>query len=204
VSQPPAAPPPEGRVRSPERAGPAHSPRSGAHRPRRPVWHDIAPALVVLLAVVAVLVAVVTLKDSVLGSSSTSSSGPSVPGDEDQQPAAPTAPTSTATATSTPSATATSPAPTVDKNVRVHVWNATSRSGLAAGAATKLTGKGWRASPAGNQSGYGDGTRVFYTRPALRLTAKAVAKALGGYPVKLSTAYGSGGVVVVLGSDYQA
>lgn len=190
-----------------ERGGPAHSPRSGAHRPRRPLWHDIAPTLVVLVAVLALVVGVFLLKDSVLGSSSTSSSGPSVPGDDDQQSPAPTAPASTGTPSGSPSSSATSTAssaPTVNKNVRVHVWNATSRSGLAAGAASKLTGKGWRASSAGNQSGFGGGTTVYYTKASLRVTAKAVAKALGGYPVKQSTAYGSTGVVVVLGSDYQA
>lgn len=159
------------------------------------------------VAVLALVVGVFLLKDSVLGSSSTSGSGPSVSGDEDPQSPAPTAPASTGTPSGSPSSSATttaSSAPTVNKNVRVHVWNATSRSGLAAGAASKLTGKGWQASSAGNQSGYGGGTTIYYTKASLRVTAKAVAKALGGYPVKQSTAYGSTGVVVVLGSDYQA
>lgn len=189
-----------------ERGGPSHAPRSGAHRPRRPLWHDIAPTLVVLVAVIAVVIGVFAVKDSILGSSSTSSSGTTVPNDDDDQGPAPTAPTSTSPTTSptssSPSSTAS--APTVDKSVRVHVWNATSRSGLAAGAAQKLSGKGWKASPAGNQSGYGGSTTVYYTKASLRATAKAVAKSLGGYPVKLGTAYGSSGVVIVLGSDYQA
>jgi hypothetical protein len=204
VSYPPAGPPPTGPAPAPGRAGPAHSPRSGAHRPRRPLWHEILPALVVLLAVAALVIGIFALKDSVLGSSSTSSSGSSVPGDDDNQPAAPTAPTSgpsaSATASHSPSST---PAPTVNRAVQVHVWNATSRSGLAKGAATKLSGTGWNASSAGNQSGYTGGTAVFYAKPSLKATAKAVAKDLGGYPARLSSAYGSG-VVVVLGSDYQS
>lgn len=159
--------------------------------------------LVVLVAVAALVVSVFALKDSVLGSSSTSSSGAG-PGDEDQQSPAPTAPAST-TPTTSPSSTATGgSAPTVNKAARVHVWNGTSRSGLAAGAAQKLSGKGWNASSAGNQSGYGARTTVYYPRAALRPTAKAVARALGGYPVKESTAYGSSGVIVVLGSDYRS
>jgi hypothetical protein len=150
------------------------------------------------------VIGVFALKDSVLGSSSTASSGAAPPADEDQQGPAPTAPTSS-TATTSPSSTATAKAtPTVNKAARVHVWNGTGRTGLAAGAATKLSGKGWNASSAGNQSGYGGRTTVYYPRPALLPTAKAVARALGGYPVKLSTAYGSSGVIVVLGSDYQA
>jgi hypothetical protein len=157
-----------------------------------------------MIAVLALLGGVFLLKDSVLGSSSTSSSGSVPPDDEDQQSAAPTAPQSSS-ATTSPSSTATgSSAPTVNKNVRVHVWNGTSRSGLAAGAAQKLSGKGWSASSAGNQSGYGAKTTAYYPRAALRATAKAVARSLGGYPVKLSTAYGSSGVIVVLGSDYHA
>jgi hypothetical protein len=163
----------------------------------------VAPVLVVLVAVVALVVGGFVLKDSILGSSSTSSSGGAPPADEDQQSPAPTAPASTG-ATSSPSSTATGgSAPTVNKAARVHVWNGTSRSGLAAGAAQKLSGKGWHATSAGNQSGYGGRTTVYYPRAALRPTAKAVAQALGGAPVRLSTAYGSSGVIVVLGSDYR-
>jgi hypothetical protein len=160
------------------------------------------PALVVLVAVAAVVIGIFALKDSVLGSSSTSTSGPSVPGDDDNQPAAPTAPTSgpSATATASPS-TSRTPAATVNRDVQVHVWNATSRTGLAKGAAGDLSGKGWKASSAGNQSGYTGGTAVFYAKASLKLTAKAVAKDLGGYPARLSATYGSG-VVVVLGSDF--
>jgi LytR cell envelope-related transcriptional attenuator len=207
VSHPPAGPSATGRAPAATsgRGGPAHSPRSGAHRPRRPLWHDLLPALVVLVAVAALVLGIFELKDSVLGSSSTSTSGPSVPGDGDNQPAAPTAPTSSAT--STPSATATNtathpPAATVDHAVKVHVWNATDRTGLAKGAATKLSGQDWTADSAGNKSGYTSGTAVYYAKASLKATAKAVAKDLGGYPARLSSSYGSG-VVVILGSDYQ-
>jgi LytR cell envelope-related transcriptional attenuator len=166
------------------------------------VWHDVLPALVVLLAVAALVIGVFALKDSVLGSSSTSSSGPSVPGDDDQ-PAAPTAPTSTATSSATATQGPSSPpAATVDHSVRVHVWNATDRTGLAKGAAAKLGGQDWKADSAGNKAGYTSGTAVYYAKASLRATAKAVAKDLGGYPARLSSAYGPG-VTVILGSDYQ-
>jgi LytR cell envelope-related transcriptional attenuator len=200
---PPTGPPPAGPAAVTGRAGPAHSPRSGAHRPRRPLWHEIVPGLVVLLAVTALVFAVFALKDSVLGSSSTSSSGPSGPSVQDNQPAAPTAPTSGPSAGATASRSAPSTAaPTVNRSVHLHVWNSTSRTGLAKGAVGKLSGKGWQASSAGNRTGYAGGTAVFYAKASLKLTAKAVATDLGGYPARLSAAYGSG-VVVILGSDYR-
>ena len=90
----------------------------------------------------------------------------------------------------------------INRAARVTVYNSTSRTGLAKGAASKLSGDGWRASSGGNQTGFNGSTTVYYTRPALRATAKAIAKDLGGYPVKQSTAYGSTGVIILLASDY--
>jgi hypothetical protein len=163
------------------------------------------------VAVLAVVLAFFQLKDSVLGSASTGSSGSSDPGPDDQQSAAPTAPVTTSpttkpTATSTaspssPSSSATSVAPSVNRKATVTVLNSTSRSGLAKSAAGKLSGAGWRASSGGNQS-FSGSTTVFYTQDRLKATAQAIAKDLGGYPVKQSTAYGSSGVFVILAGDY--
>jgi hypothetical protein len=190
-------------------SGPSHAPRSGAHRPRRPVWHDVLPIAVVALAVIALVIGIFMLKDSVLGGTSTATT--SVPGDDDTGPIAPTAPTATSgttRATTSPSTSATSgPSPSsavVSHSTRISVYNATSRSGLAKGATGKLTSAGWtHASTGGNKSGVSS-TTVFYPTAALRATAKAVAKDLGGYAVQQSTAYGSSGLTVVLGGDYQA
>jgi cytoskeletal protein RodZ len=199
--RPPGPPPGAGRP------GPSHPPRSGAHRPRRPLWHDILPAAVVLVAVLALVFGFYQLKDSVLGTTSNSTSDTPDTSAQDDQPNAPTAPLTTspsATSTASPSRTSSPPPPvqTVNHDVRVKVYNATSRTGLAKGAAGKLGGAGWKASSAGNQTGFGGSTTVYYTRATLRATAKAIAKDLGGYPVKLSTAYGSSGVVVILAGDY--
>lgn len=171
------------------------------------MWHDIVPALVVLVAVLALVFGFYQLKDSVLGTTSSSTSDTPDTAAQDEQPTAPTAPVTTspsATGSASPSSSSSSPPPaqTVNHDARVKVYNATSRTGLAKGAAGKLGGAGWKASSAGNQTGFGGSTTVYYTRPALRATAKAIAKDLGGYPVKLSTAYGSSGVIVILGADY--
>jgi hypothetical protein len=190
------------------RPAPSHSPRSGAHRPRRPLWHDIVPLVVVALAVVALVVGIFELKDSVLGgtSAATTSNGPS---DDNGAPAPATATgsrTASATATSTaaPSAT-TSATATVSHSTRISVYNATSHTGLARGATTKLTGAGWpRATTGGNKTDYTGSTTVFYPSSSLRATARAVAADLGGYAVEQSTQYGSSGLTVILGSDYQS
>ncbi len=209
--------PPNARRSQPSRpSGPSHAPRSGAHRPRRPIWHDVLPAVVVLLAVGALIFGIYQLKDSVLGSSSTSSSGPDPGSDDDNQPAAPTGPTTTGSGSATTSGkptssptksvspTSTATPTVVDRAATVKVYNSTSRTGLAKGAAAKLDGRGWsHAGSAGNQHGFGGSTTVFYAKAAQRATARAVAKDLGGYAVQQSSSYGSG-IVVVLANDYQS
>jgi hypothetical protein len=190
------------------RPAPTHSPRSGAHRPRRPLWHDLLPLAVVALAVVALVVGIFELKDSVLGgtTAATTSNGPS---DDNgaPPPASPTGSrTASATATSTAGSSATTSATaTVSHSTRISVFNATTHTGLARGAASKLTGAGWtRATTGGNKTGYTGSTTVFYPSSSLRATARAVAADLGGYAVQQSTQYGSSGLTVVLGSDYHS
>ena len=89
-------------------------------------------------------------------------------------------------------------------STKISVFNATSRSGLAKGATVKLTAAGWtRASTGGNKTGFTGSTTVFYPTSALKATAKAAAKDLGGYSYAESSAYSSSGLTVILGSDYQ-
>ncbi|MDP9220520.1 MAG: LytR C-terminal domain-containing protein [Actinomycetota bacterium] len=206
MSHPTANQPFPGPPQSPPRAGPSHPPRSGAHRPRRPLWHDILPAVVVLVAVAAVVFGIFQLKDSVLGSAGTSSNGPVDSGPQDPQASAPTAPVSTTpkASASSPSKAVTPSTPTVNRAVKVKVYNATSRTGLAKAAASKLSAANWNADSAGNQHGFSGSTTVYYTKASLRATAKAIAKDLGGYPARESTAYGSTGVIVILASDYSS
>jgi LytR cell envelope-related transcriptional attenuator len=170
------------------------------------------PVLVVVIAVLALAIGAFELKDSVLGTGSTPSSGNA--GDEDPgQGAAPTAPTSTSatsspttthtsspTSTASPSGSATS-AP-VNHALAFRVLNATSRSGLAARATSKLKAAGWKASNGGNERRFSSPTTVYYGKASLAATAKAIAASLGGYRVHLTSTYGSNAVTVVLGSNY--
>ena len=192
-----------------DRGGPAHSPRSGAHRPRRPLWHDLLPIAVVALAVVALIIGIFQLKSSVLGGTSTATTN-NGPIDDPNGPPATATGTGTATHTAKASTSPTSKAPTsspttavVIHSTRISVFNATSRSGLAKGATAKLSDAGWtRASTGGNKTGFTGSTTVFYAKSSLKATAKAAAKDLGGYSYAESSAYGSSGLTVILGSDY--
>jgi hypothetical protein len=188
---------------APDRPGATHSSRSGAHRPRRPVWHDVLPFTVIALAVVALVIGIFELKDSVFGGTtgSTTSNGPV---DDPNGPAAsPTGSgTGTATAGSSPTSTAAASTAVVSRSVKVSVYNATSRSGLAKGATTKLSAAGWTHATTGGNKSFSGGTTVYYPTAGLKATAKAVAQDLGGYAVAQSSAYGSSGLTVVLGSDY--
>jgi hypothetical protein len=193
--------------------GPTGAPtaqRSGAHRPRRPVWHDAVPALVVVVLLAALVFGVFELR-STFDSGTTSSSGP-LPPDDDNPPSATSTHTSTATKTHTststtsPTSSATTTSGTVDKGLTISVYNATSRSGLAFGAAGVLRRAGWTSKVGGNETRFTPpGTTVYYGRAALKATAQAVEQSLDGpYRIHESATYGSGAVSVVLGSDYNS
>jgi hypothetical protein len=192
------------------------TPRSGAHRPRRPLWHDLLPVVVVVVAVLALAIGAFELKDSVLGTGSSPSSGNA--GDEDPgQGAAPTAPTSTSatssatstkthtsspTSTASPSSSATGA--TVNHALAFQVLNSTNRSGLAAKATSKLKSAGWKARNGGNERRFSSPTTVYYGKASLAATAQAIAASLGGYRVHLTSTYGPNAVTVVLGSNYSS
>jgi hypothetical protein len=164
----------------------------------------VLPFTVIALAVVALVIGIFELKDSVLGgtSGSTTSNGPV---DDPNGPAAtPTGPgTGTATAGTSPTSTAVATtSAVVSHSVKVSVFNATGRGGLAKGATSKLSGAGWTHATTGGNKTFSGGTTVFYPTAGLKATAKAVAQDLGGYAVQQSSAYGSSGLTVVLGSDY--
>jgi LytR cell envelope-related transcriptional attenuator len=188
---------------APDRLSATHSSRSGAHRPRRPVWHDLLPLTVIALAVVALAIGIFELKDSVLGGTSGATTG-NGPVDDPNGPAAnPTgSATQTAPASPSPTSTASATSAVVSHSVKVSIFNATSRSGLAKGATTKLSDAGWTHATTGGNKTYSGATTVFYPTAGLKATAKAVAQDLGGYAVEQSSAYGSAGLTVLLGSDY--
>jgi hypothetical protein len=114
--------------------------------------------------------------------------------------------TSSSTKTASPTTTrsaSTTQAPTVDHTQPVAVLNATKRSGLAAGAASKLRSAGWTIRATGNYTGAVSGTTIFYGKGSLQATAQAVADDLGSpAAVQESADFGSSRVTAVLGADY--
>jgi cytoskeletal protein RodZ len=195
-------------------AGPSHTPRSGAHRPSRPLWQDLLPIIVVVVAVIALVIAVFQIQGSLFGSSSGTSSTVSDPGADDpgqgNAPTAPTSTTKTTKGTASPTTSKTSPSsPTttsspVDHGVSIKVYNSTSRTGLAKGAAGKLVSAGWSHAGSGGNKTFSGNTTVFYPSSSQAATAKAIAKSLGGYAVQQSSAYGSSSITVILSGDFQS
>jgi hypothetical protein len=115
-------------------------------------------------------------------------------------PTAPATATAPATPTSTPTPTDAAPA----LGTKVQVLNGGGASGVAAKAAAKLTAAGFTSVTAGNYGGAAvSGSTVFYATAAEAVTAKAVGTALGITQLKVSATQASGGIVVVLKSDYK-
>ncbi|GAB3600538.1 hypothetical protein GCM10027446_33930 [Angustibacter peucedani] len=170
--------------------------RRGAHRPSGLGVAGAVPWLVAAVAIVAIVAWATGWwgggSDQPTGSN-TVTAGPSSSGTSSSTRT--TKPSSSSTATSTPTATA-------DRTQSVAVLNSTGRSGLAAGAADTLRGKGWTIRATGNAAGDGV-TTVYYGSSSLKATAQAVADDLGA-PAELtrSTLYGGSRVTVVLGTDY--
>lgn len=181
------------------------SSRSGAHRPRRAPWRDFVPTVAVLLAVGLIGLGAWALTRST--ASTITSSGTDDSGSTSQNTAGPTAPTTTGTGSvsSLPSTPATSSPPTaaVDRSTPVTVLNATRTSGLAASVAESLRSSGWTVPTTDNYRRSRPPTTVFYSSAEQRATAQAVADDVGGDPqVTRSSEFGSGGITVVIGSDY--
>lgn len=96
-------------------------------------------------------------------------------------------------------------APAPDLAAAVTVFNAAKVAGLAGETAEKLTSAGFTNVDTGNHTGAGvDGTTVFYAVEAQRVTAEAVAQALGITQVLPSATQASAGIAVVLESDFRS
>lgn len=95
------------------------------------------------------------------------------------------------------------PAPAPDLASPVTVFNAAKVAGLAGETAETLTSAGFTAVDTGNHTGAGvDGTTVFYATEAQRVTAEAVAQALGITQVLPSATEAADGIAVVLEADF--
>lgn len=109
--------------------------------------------------------------------------------------------TATPTATATPTPT---PVETVNPALNVIVLNGTTTNGLAASVAQKLTNAGWvKVTAANAQQTDITKTVVYYSNPANRGPALALAKVLPGATVAETQAYAQTGadLTVVVGSD---
>jgi LytR cell envelope-related transcriptional attenuator len=99
-------------------------------------------------------------------------------------------------------------APTIDPKIDVVVLNATTTSGLAAGAGAAITAKGWHVvSTANADSTNVKSTTVYYTTASQAGAAAGLAKSLGLSRTALSTQFavkGQSRLTVVLGTDYAA
>lgn len=181
--------------------------RRGAHRAR------VSPVVGVLpvVAVVAVVVVVIVLAWTLFGRS-TGSSGPStvagngtatasqsqtaqVPGNTVSVPA-----TNPGIPEETPSASTGDGA--VDKSIGVTVLNSTTRNGLAGRVSNTLVGKGWTGAHFAKTKVTARPTTVYYATADQKALADALVADLGTGTAKRSTAFGSTGITVVLGTDY--
>jgi len=175
--------------------------RRGAHRARPNPLVAVVPLVLVTVAVVAIIVAAMTM----LGGSRTPSAGvpgggPDVPsqsvtGDEPQP-----SQTTSESAPPSPSPSA-EPEPTVDLSLPVSVLNGTTTSGLAAAATEVLTAAGYNVVSTDNFDGDTLPTTVYYSTEDALGTAEAIAQELGAGQTELDDSRGEG-VVVVLGDDY--
>ncbi|WP_258724264.1 LytR C-terminal domain-containing protein [Cellulomonas sp. NS3] len=94
-------------------------------------------------------------------------------------------------------------APAPDLASAVTVYNAAQVAGLAGETAETLTSAGFTNVDTGNHTGAGvDGTTVFYAAEAQRVTAEAVAQALGITQVLQSSTEAAAGIAVVLEADF--
>lgn len=97
------------------------------------------------------------------------------------------------------------PAPVADFAAPVVVYNSTSRSGLAGGAAERVEDAGFTSVTADDWPGDDpEASVVFYATPADVATAQLVASTLGIGPVQESAEQAPEGVVVVLADDYRS
>jgi hypothetical protein len=189
--------------------------RRGAHRARSNPVAALVPAVLVVLAVLAVGIGTYALLSGGPGTAVVETSEPTgepfetpVPL-ESGEPTPGAVPTATATTAPAPTTTAPPPEPTTtappppvaDRTVPVTVLNSTRTAGLAASAAGALENAGWRVAGTGNHRGSTPPTTVYFAAPVEQVTAEAVAADLGGARVQQSSSFDEP-LTVVLGSDY--
>ncbi|WP_088281542.1 LytR C-terminal domain-containing protein [Kineosporia sp. A_224] len=192
---------------------PVEASRRGAHRARVSPLLGALPVVAVAVVVVGVVLLAWTLFGGSGGGTTTAEPAGGVSSAAVQpsasKPATKPAPAKTPSpAASEPSQEPTqepssAPASTVDKTLKIVVRNSTSTGGLARGAASKLTAKGWTINGIPDNYRPTIPSTVFYADDSQKASALAVAKVLSIDLVKQDADMASKGITAVLGSDYQ-
>ncbi|MBI4939319.1 MAG: LytR C-terminal domain-containing protein [Actinobacteria bacterium] len=192
---------------------PVEASRRGAHRARVSPLLGALPVVAVAVVVVGVVLLAWTLFGGSGGGGTTTAepaggvSSAAQPGGQSSAPK-PASTKSPSAAQSEPSQeptkeTPSTPASTVDKSLEIVVRNSTSTGGLARGAASKLTAKGWTINGTPDNYRPTIPTTVFYAEDSQKASALAVAKVLSIDLVKQDADMAAKGITVVLGSDYK-
>ena len=96
----------------------------------------------------------------------------------------------------------------IAKGLEITILDATATTGTADKVATSLVDSGFNVTSAGELGGDStsnskvDQTIVYYFDAGNKAAAAVIAKSLGAYPIKQSTAY-AGAITVVIGADYK-
>ena len=191
---------------------PQEASRRGAHRARA----NRVVAALPLLAVVVVVAGVIGVAYALFLKPSATDTGseglPTVSAPSASASAPEATPTASSPSASSPSASASaspsaSPSATVDKSVSFKVYNGSVNRvrGLAARARDALKAAGWsgaRVEMASPPVGRSQTTKIYFAKSSQRATAEALARALKVGTATRNVAAASGGIVVVVGDDY--
>lgn len=191
---------------------PVEASRRGAHRARVSPLLGALPVVAVAVVVVGVVLLAWTLFGGSGGGTTTAEPAGGVSSAAQpsggQSSASQPAPSKSQSAANQPSQqptkeTPAAPVSTVDKSLKIVVRNSTLTKGLARGAASKLTAKGWTINGIPDNYRPTIPTTVFYAEDSQKASALAVAKVLAIDLVKQDADMAAKGITVVLGSDYQ-
>ena len=186
---------------------PQEASRRGAHRARANRLIAALPLLAVVVVVAGVIgvAYALFLKPSATDTGSEGLPTVSAPSATASAPAASASASSpAASASASPSASASA---TVDKSVsfKVYIGSVNRVRGLAARARDALKAAGWsgaRVEMASPPVGRSQTTKIYFAKSSQRATAEALARALKVGTATRNVAAASGGIVVVVGDDY--
>jgi hypothetical protein len=180
------------------------STRRGAHRARPTPLMAALPAVAVVVVVVLVAFGVYSLLGGAGGGGS-DDGGPAAGAEVSPSVSSGASPSPSADTEKSPdSGDETAQDPEPDKTVKVTVLNNTGTSGLAKAGQAKLEGDGWNVVAIGDHKPRGSvpTTTVFYATEEQKVTAEAIAQAIGVGGVEESSEIAGDDITVVLSTDF--